>query len=760
MEEPSVLDFLKSKLMPWKYPAIRLPASETQDIPDIGKQAARSIDLEQENTLEDSTLNQLEVSESFDERVESPKSSNYPPASFHETKQKSELKALPIIHWPWFSFAALILAILGQASLSPGSNRSWTPGIYLILIGMIFAGIAAWRHEWQIHPLPNEKEQFQPASFRPRDLTIGIILAVVAFFSFSRLLFSVFNLAILLVALFFIFRAFGSPIGWTQTWERIRASFTRPLSIQIHPNELLSTLAKSSLVIATIGLVTYFRFYDLAQTPAEMNSDHAEKILDIWNVLLGYTQIFFPSNGGREALHIYLAAGLHKYFHIPLGFDLLKISTVLVGYLSLPFIYLLGKELGNARTGWFAFLFAGIAYWPNVVSRVGLRLPFYILFTAATLYFLLRGFRRGSRNDFIWAGISLGLSLYGYSADRILPILVLVAFGLYWLHPHAKNKRASLTLSLLVLILFSFILFLPLLNYIIEQPDSFLFRTLTRMGNLERPIDQSPLKIFLDNYARAFGMFSWSAGVIWPASIPNYPALGVVSGALFYLGVALVIVRYFREHNWRDLFILLSIPVLFLPSVLAIAFPSENPSLYRTGGASIPVFLLIGMALDGLIMSIRQGIQTPWSKWFAWGLAILLFSAFAIQEHDWVFNQYSQQYKISAWNSSEMAQVAKDFMEITNSEDTVWVMGVAHWVDTRLVAIQAGFPTRDFALFANQVPDTSDDPRAKLFMVRPDDQTSIDALTQSYPAGWFQRYRSYAESKDFLIFIVPAKKTP
>lgn len=761
MEEPSVLDYLKSKLFPWKYPPITIPgedagiAQQTGDL-SSGQVSEQVVSSQLAQPADNQVFSVAEV-DTVPERVV-PEGDSHLSHPGSKVKHKSP-NQLPH-RWPWLSFTALLFAILGQAGLSPAPERSWTPGIIFLIIGFVFAVIAAWRKEWMIRPLPEEEQKAEPAKFRPRELIVGITLAVVTFLSFSNLLFSTFNLALLLAALVFIIRSFWVPSGWNQKWHNLRARFQRDKAISINPNQLVKLTARIAIILAAIGLVTFFRFYSLEQTPPEMNSDHAEKILDISNLLQGYTQIFFPNNGGREALHMYLAAGLHKVFNIPLGFDLLKLSTMLVGFLSLPFIYLVGKEMGGARIGLIAFLFAGVAYWPNVVSRVGLRLPFYILFTASTMYFLLRGLRRGSRNDFIWAGISLGLSLYGYSADRILPLLVLLAFGLYLLHPHKKEKRASLVLSLLVIILVSFVLFLPLFRYIIEQPDNFLFRTLTRMGSLERPIDQSPVAIFFNNYARAFGMFSWSAGVIWPASIPNYPALGVVSGALFYLGVALVSIRYIRKRTWQDLFILLAIPILFLPSVLSIAFPAENPSLYRTGGASIPVFLLIAIALDGLIFSIQRRIKNSWSKWFAWGVAACLFIIFAFQEYDWVFNRYALQYQTSAWNTSEMGAVAMDFMELTSTEDTVWVMGVPHWADTRLVAIQAGFPLRDFALFADQIDQTLEDPRAKLFIVRPDDETSINALTQAYPSGWFQRFRSYAETKDFLIFIVPAKKTP
>ena len=145
-----------------------------------------------------------------------------------------------------------------------------------------------------------------------------------------------------------------------------------------------------------LALVVFFRTYQLVQTPPEMVSDQAEKLLDVWDVFHGQTSIFFPRNTGREAFQMYLTAAVIKLFGTGFSFLSLKIGTVLCGLLTLPFIYGLGKELGGRRAGLFALALAGVAYWPNVISRVGLRFTLYAFFTAPVLYYLLRGAARGA----------------------------------------------------------------------------------------------------------------------------------------------------------------------------------------------------------------------------------------------------------------------------------------------------------------------------------------------------------------------------
>ena len=95
-------------------------------------------------------------------------------------------------------------------------------------------------------------------------------------------------------------------------------------------------------------------------------------------------------------------------------------------------------------------------------------------------------------------------------------------------------------------------------------------------------------------------MYFWSDGQIWVHSVTNAPALDVVSAALYFLGVILLFVRYVRRRTWQDLVLLLSVPLLMLPSILSLAFPDENPALNRAAGAIVPVFVIIAIALDGL----------------------------------------------------------------------------------------------------------------------------------------------------------------
>jgi hypothetical protein len=509
----------------------------------------------------------------------------------------------------------------------------------------------------------------------------------------------------------------------------------------------------AAILLLVSGLVIFFRVYRLAEVPSEPFSDHAEKLLDVWDVLHGQTSIFFPRNTGREALQMYLTAGIIQFLNTGYTFLSLKIGTILAGLLTLPFIYLLGIELGSRRVGLLALILSGIAYWPNVISRAGLRFPLYPLFVAPVLYFLLRGLRTSNRNCFILAGVALGIGLHGYTPIRILPVAILVVIGIYLLHPQARGRRLQTVTGLLVLILISLLIFLPLLRFSIEYPTLFDLRAISRLGTTERPLPGPAMMIFARNLWNALTMYFWSDGQIWVHSVTNSPALDIVTAALYFLGAVLwlfAILPAVPQH----LVLLLLVPLLTLPSILSLAFPDENPALNRAAGAIVPVFLIAALSLDSLMTVVAKSASSRVGSYFAWGMAAILIAFSALGNYDLVFNQYQRAYSLSSWNTTEMGDLVGDFGTLHGSTETAYVVPFAHWVDTRLVGMNAGDTTRDYAIPLDQIPALLNDPRPKLFLVNPEDQTGLDLLRQLFPRGNLSTYPSKV-GKDFYIYLVP-----
>ena len=663
-----------------------------------------------------------------------------------------ESRIPPSVRFPWRSLFALFLSIIGQRLFEPPSSTA--PLGYAFYIGaFILLGMAIWHGEWNLPPLRETARLTDPLNYRLIAAVFGILLGFWSFLIFTGNLFTWANLTVWLLAVvcfvwaFWLYKKDTNPIA-----ARIRSGFTREYW----------TLDRSiwvALLILATALVFFFRFYQTVSVPPEPFSDHAEKLLDVYDVSQGQTRIFFPRNTGREAIQMYWTLLIAKVFGTGLSFLSLKLGTAILGFLTLPFIYLLGKEVGGKRVGLFAFILVGIGYWPNVISRVGLRFPLYPLFVAPTLFFLLRGLRTRNRNDIILSGIFLGLGLHGYSPFRIMPFVVIAAFALYWLHGQSKGARKDLVIWLTILAFVSLFVFLPLLRYWFDNPAEFGFRAFSRLGNSERTLPGPAYQIFFSNVWNALRMFNFDDGEIWVHSVTHRPALDIISAALFVIGLILIVVRYIRKRHWLDLFLLVSIPLLLMPSILSLAFPGENPALNRAGGAYIPAFLIAAMALDGLVSAIGLEGRRAAVSWVLTGL--LLFMS-ARQNYDLVFHQYYQSFRGGSWNSSDMGKVIKEFGEKYGTTDTAWVVPFPYWVDTRLPAVWAGIPNRDMAMWSEDLADSLPYPEPKLFIVKANvddpngnDQESIDVLKILYPNGELRLFDSDVPGHDFWIFFVP-----
>jgi len=662
-------------------------------------------------------------------------------ALVHEVAAQSMPEPMPeqparVSHFPWRSLLALFMALSAQALLEP-QNRQVNIAVVLYTLA---AGVCIWaylKNEWHLPALPVIWQTQDDLRTRTIPFLLSIVLAIAAFLNFDDGVFTPTNLVLWLLSIGFLFYGL-----WTK-----RPKIEQDQSPEARRNRILW----GALVFSVFAITLFFRLYQTTSVPAEPFSDHAEKLLDVYDITQGEYKIFFPRNTGREALQMYWTLLVANVFGTGLSFLSLKLGTALIGVLTIPYVYLLGKEYGGSRVGLFALFLFGIAYWPNVISRIGLRFPLYPLFAAPTLFYLIRGLRTRNRNDFLLSGIALGLGLHGYSPFRMVPILVVIAIAIYALHVRSKENRQQALWWLVLTGVTSLFVFLPLLRYLLSNPDIFGYRAMTRLTSTESVLPGPAWQIFFSNLYRALLMFNWDNGSIWVHSVPGRPALDVVTGALFVLGIILLIARYIRQRDWRDLLLMVSIPVLLMPSILSLAFPDENPSLNRTGGAAVAVFVVSALALDGFVSSLGAGKKRVF---VAYGLTALLFTASAFQNYDLVFHKFDENFRGGAWNTSEMGRLISEFRDTYGQTDSIWIVPFPYWVDTRLPGVWAGIPNRDFALWPEGFADTLNVPGPKMIIYRLDDLETENALKVLYPNGVFSRYTSSYADKDFMVLRI------
>jgi hypothetical protein len=700
MEEPSVLDLLKEKLNPRNW-SKKTPPADVQVPPPL-------------------------------------------------VEKGEDLPARKPLAFPWRLLLSVFFALIAQRMLEPQTrNVTGALFLYAAALGLLILGIM--KKDWLIPELELAETQAMDLSFHKVPFLACLPFMLLTFLTMSHNLFTILNVFIWLITICLALAAFWKPqpdLRFREVVHKVVSNIRKPfLNIRLDGWNLL--------VIAVFAVGAFFHLYQLSSVPLEMTSDHAEKLLDIQSLLSGQYSIFMPNNAGREVIQFYLSAALIKWFGAGINFTTLKLSMAIAFLVGLIFVYKLGKELGNRWTGLLAMLFMGMAQWTNIIARVGLRLVLYPVFVAPVMYYLIKGLRTSNRNQVVVAGVLLGLGLSGYSAFRIMPLVVVVGVLIYLLHQKTRQNRKQAWWALGVVTIFAVVLALPLIRYAWEYPTEIALRTVTRMTSAEVPLDNNVVKVFFSNCWNALSMPFWKDGSTWFISVSDRPGLDVITAAFYFIGLAITVIRWIKRRTWQDMFLVVSIPLLMLPSILALAFPNENPSPSRLGGSIVPIMMIAAIGFQSLFASLWQKCRQGFGKVVVTVFALLLVFFSARQNYDIVFNQYRTSYANATWNSKAIGEVCRNFIDSVGTPETCYVSGLGHWVDTRLVAMVAGYPDKDFALWPDHYEESLSNPNAKIFIVKADNTEDLAKLRALYPEGFITLHTSTVQGRDFIVFFIP-----
>jgi len=627
------------------------------------------------------------------------------------------------------------LALFAQAFLEPSRLH-----VLLALILYFFSTLFLWAGFMQQPYIKKQRtistENIFQLGKKDLFLILFFILQIISFFLFSENQFNWINVFTWLVSVLFFIIAVWKPTVYSKGKPQKK------------------DLTFIALMIFASSIVLFFRIYQINEIPSEMFSDHAEKLLDVMDVLRGDFSVFFIRNTGREGIQFYITAIIIKIFGTDLNFLSLKIGTVIFGLLTLPFIFLIAKDQSNKWGGLFAFLLAGIGYWPNVISRVGLRYSLYPLFTAPILYFLIRGIKERNTNLFLLSGLFLGLGLHGYSSSRILPILVVIVIFLYLLKKESAKFRFQTMLGLGIVGIGALSVFLPLLRYWFDHPGSFSYRLLSRITQIERSFNEPAFNLFMKNFWDSIIMPFYKNGQIWVHSVPNRPALDFISAGFLFVGVISLIYKIKKQRSWEASVLLVSIPVLMMPSILSLAFPGENPSLNRSAGALVPIFVVVGIGFLIFSKAIINSFSKRISRIISGSIGVVIVLISMKNNYHIVFKEYKEQFDKNAWNSSEIGNVIKKFVQSGENPDLAFVIPYPHWVDTRLVGFNAGYPEKDFALWREELSGTKKESGDKLYIIKPEDSITLSVMDRYFPDGETAIFYSKIPGKEFIIYTV------
>jgi 4-amino-4-deoxy-L-arabinose transferase-like glycosyltransferase len=392
------------------------------------------------------------------------------------------------------------------------------------------------------------------------------------------------------------------------------------------------------------------RFYELGAWPPGLYHDEAYNGLDALRVLAGERPLYFAANHGREPFFIYLVSMSVGW----LGRSVyaVRLPAALIGTLLIPAAYFMARELFGRRVGLLTAAIAAITLWPLHLSLIGFRAGSLPLFVALTIGLGVHAYRSGRVLHWIIAGIVYGLSFYTYLASRFTP-LALITFLLVVL---VARPNRSLLRNLIIFAATTLLVLTPLIITALTQWDVVMGRP-GDVSIFNPAIHQGdPIGLLVRSTANAAGMFFWRGDGIARHNVPYRPVFDPILVIFFAWGLMRLFVAalgptpppykplpdFLRPGSdmhfsprlpplskWASLFVLIWIPIMLLPTILA----EDSPHFLRAVGV-LPV-VLIGPAIG--LETLAQWLRVRGRRALSYSVVIAVLIVGAA----WTIRDYS-----------------------------------------------------------------------------------------------------------------------
>jgi len=335
------------------------------------------------------------------------------------------------------------------------------------------------------------------------------------------------------------------------------------------------------LLLALTLLAAFLRLFHLGSLPVGLHHDEASNGMLALDILHGAFPVFFSDYTGKEAGFMYLVALSITLFGQTIF--AVRLPAALAGVALVPAVFLLGRRaLGSTWGGLLAAGMTAVAPWLLHINRIGFRASLLSLLLTVWAWLLLRGLQQNMGRDWLGAGVLLGLTAYTYTSARIVPLLVLLFIG-YLLLWH-RQLLLRCWRGLAGMLLLATLLATPLLLHFFHHPEDWSER-LEQIGACPALSSTQCVAQVASHAWATLAMVGVRGDPLGFFNLPYAPALPLVAGWLFYIGLGLAV---WRSREPAMALLLLWWLVLVVPGILS----RDSPHFLRTIGAAPPTMLL------------------------------------------------------------------------------------------------------------------------------------------------------------------------
>ncbi len=350
------------------------------------------------------------------------------------------------------------------------------------------------------------------------------------------------------------------------------------------------------ILIFLTALALVLRLYRLDSVPPGLRVDELSNAFIVsQHVLDGDFRFFFHDASGHEGLWHALQAGMMLLFGRSI--TAIRSASVVLGTLTVPLTYLLGRQLFNRRVGLFASVALAVSFWSLMYSRTGTRHITTVPLMLLTFYFFWQALQHDKRNlkQFVAAGLFMGLTLHTYFAAWNTPLIIgayCVVIALFQ-RPLLHRKWAGI----LLMYALAAVITLPLILSMLDRPDT---TEVGRVSEVAAPLNAArdgDYSLLIENTIGTLNMFHADGDSEWLYNIPGRPIFSPAVALIFLLTLLYTTFKAITHLTKRPLspspfiFLLIWFCAGLAPSIVSVPYGS----LGHTIVAQPATYLILGL---------------------------------------------------------------------------------------------------------------------------------------------------------------------
>lgn len=379
----------------------------------------------------------------------------------------------------------------------------------------------------------------------------------------------------------------AAPRDAAATWASLSAAIVRYREVAI--------------ILAVTGGAAFVRLWHLTTMPWGFHNDEGNVILDARDILAhGWIGPYsLRALGYPIAVNYYIAPFVQYIGDTVLS---VRLPIAILGIISVPLIYGVGRMAAGWRTGACAAVLLAFSLWHMHLSRVGFPVMGWSVSEIGALLCLQLGLRRQRWPWFVGAGLLIGVGVWIYNSAFLFAVAAASYLIAWYVIRNAGTVRAALhrpfhlpvgatreLLLLLILLASTVFAASPIIHYAVDHRATYQghFNSAYIFNRPEHKNDSLPEKVRVTehNVKRLFWALTTTARADGADGLGTTPPVGTLTMGIAIIGAMLALFRL-RDPA-------LGIGLLLVP-LLMVSTAMTLDGQYRRVFGLLPVIALFG----------------------------------------------------------------------------------------------------------------------------------------------------------------------